>query len=214
MVTDPVQVAYDANAELYASMFRGELAKDQQTLRMLAEFVTDASRLTGSVADLGCGPGDVVAHLVARGIDTFGLDLSRRQIEQARLAHPALRFRVGDLTALDIDDESLGGIVSRYSVIHQPPHQLGAVFSEWFRVLEPAAPLFVSFFGARSAHGHGEPFDHKVVRAHTLWPATIADLLIEAGFADVGIEVTPLPEGGRPFDHVTMLARTPPNERA
>ena len=209
-MTDPVRVAYDANAELYASLFSGELAKDDQTLHMLAEFMAQASGRPGPVAGLGCGPGDVVAHLTAGGVDAFGLDISAGQVEQARLAHPGLRFEVGDLTALDVDDRSLGGIVSRYSIIHLPPEQLAAVFTEWYRALEPGSPLGLAFFGARSADRHGEPFDHKVVTAYAFDPATIGDLVRAAGFVDVRAEATPLPEGGRPFDHATLLARRAP----
>ena len=80
-------------------------------------------------------------------------------------------------------------------------------FVEWRRALEPGGPLFLSFFGARSAEGHAEPFDHKVVTAYALWPATVADLLEQAGFTELSVDASPLPEGGRPYDHVTMLAR-------
>ena len=211
-MADPVRFAYDQNAELYAALFSGELANDEQTLRMLADFAVAASGRMGSVADLGCGPGDVVAHLAGVGVAAFGLDLSPGQVAQAQLAHPDLQFDVGDLTALAADDGSLGGIVSRYSVIHLPPERLGRVFTEWFRVLEPGAPLFLSFFGARTAEGHGEPFDHKVVTAYALDPATIADLLRSAGFLDVQVDAAPLPEGARRFDHATVLARRPPSE--
>ena len=208
-MTTLVRDAYDSNAELYASLFRDELDRDAQSLKWLAKFSELASQLRGPIADVGCGPGGVVHHLHELGLDVIGYDLSPGQIEQARNAYPDLRFGVGDLAALDVDDSSLGGIVSRYSLIHLAPSGLRDVFVDWIRALEPEAPVFVSFFGSRSAAAHGTSFDHKVVTAYELFPETVGQLLQAVGFTDLEIETTPIPDGGRPFDHTTMLVRKP-----
>jgi hypothetical protein len=83
------------------------------------------------------------------------------------------------------------------------------VFEEWMRVLESGAPVLVSFFASRSAQAHGSPFDHAVVTAYELFPATIARELQDAGFADVEVGVRPPPEGGRPLDQGTVLVHKP-----
>lgn len=204
-MSDPVADAYDANAALYASMFLRELDNDDQSRRGLADFAEAVPR-GGLVFDVGCGPGSTVDHLVGVGVDVVGIDVSRGQIEQARLAFPDHRFEVGELTSLDVADASLGGLVSRYSIIHLDPGSLPAVFVEWRRALADGAPLFLSFFGARTPAGHAEPFDHKVVTAFALWPAAIERQLAAAGFDVVKVEATPLPPGGRPYDHVVMVA--------
>jgi SAM-dependent methyltransferase len=49
----------------------------------------------GPVADVGCGPGHVTAHLHDSGLDAFGIDLSPVMIDIARREHPGLRFEVG-----------------------------------------------------------------------------------------------------------------------
>lgn len=208
-MTDPVRDAYDSNAELYASLFLHELDGDRQSTSWLAAFAELAARQPGPIVDLGCGPGSVVNHLHKLGLTATGIDVSPGQIAQARLAFPDLQFEVGDLQTLEFADSSLGGIVSRHSLIHLQPSDLDGVFAEWFRALEPGAPVFVSFFGSRSPDAHGRPFDHKVVTAYEFFPTTIATQLRDAGLADVEVEAIPIPEGGRPFDHVTMLARTP-----
>ncbi len=205
----PVREAYDANAELYASLFLSELDRDTQSTRWLATFAELAAERRGPVADLGCGPGSVAHHLSELGLTVIGIDLSPGQIAQARLAFPHLDVEVGDLAALRFADASLGGIVARHSIIHLQPSDLSTVFVEWCRVLEPGAPVFVSFFGSRSAEAHGTPFDHKVVTAFELFPAVVGRQLQDAGLTDVQLEAIPIPEGGRPFDHVTILARKP-----
>ncbi|MEL6890093.1 MAG: class I SAM-dependent methyltransferase [Actinomycetota bacterium] len=208
-MTAAVRDAYDANAELYASLFLDELERDQRSRQWLAEFAELAATRMGPVADLGCGPGSVVHHLDRLGLDAIGIDLSPGQIDQARTAYPDLRFDVGDMTALELADDSLGGIVSRHSVIHLPPSDLPTVFDEWMRVLEPGAPIFVSFFGSRSVSAHGTPFGHRVITAYELAPAVVAEQLQASGFAGVEVDTTAIPDGGRPFDHAIVLAAAP-----
>ncbi|MEM7325822.1 MAG: class I SAM-dependent methyltransferase [Actinomycetota bacterium] len=208
-MTDPVRAAYDTMAERYAALFLHELDRDSQTLEALAAFAEAAAGQTGPVMDLGCGPGGAVDHLRQRGLSVFGVDASPGQIAQARMAFPERHFAVGDLTALGVPDASLGGIVAKYSIIHLPPADLPAVFGEWHRALAPGAPVLVSFFGSRSGDNHGRPFDHRVITAYELFPDTVADLLRGAGFRTVRVEASPIPEGGRPFDHTTVLAGKP-----
>ncbi|MGI9614337.1 MAG: class I SAM-dependent methyltransferase [Acidimicrobiales bacterium] len=210
-MTDDVRASYDAMAELYAALFLGELERDTNFQDWLARFASLATVQTGIVADVGCGPGQVVDHLSELGLNVIGYDLSRGQIAQAQKAFPDSTFHVGDLAAIDAADSSLGGIVSRYSIIHLLPARLCEVFVEWMRVLEPGAPVLVSFFGSTTADAHGTPFDHKVATAYELLPAAVADQLRDVGFTDIEVGVLPPPEGGRPFDQGTILTRKPEN---
>lgn len=210
-MTDEVRDSYDAMAEQYAALFLGDLDRDTNFLDWLARFAKLAGVQTGLVADLGCGPGSVVNHLSELGLTVVGFDLSPGQIAEARKAFPDSAFHVGDLAAIDADDSSVAGIVSRYSIIHLLPSSLGDIFAEWVRALRPGAPVLVSFFGSTSTETHGTPFDHKVVTAYELFPATVAEQLQDAGFTDVEVGVLPPPDGGRPFDQGTILARKPEN---
>jgi hypothetical protein len=45
-------------------------------------------------------------------------------IKLARQAYPDLRFEVGSMAALEVADGVLGGGLSRWSIIHTPPHGL------------------------------------------------------------------------------------------
>jgi hypothetical protein len=69
-------------------------------------------------------PGHVTAHLHALGPITFGIDLSFEMVALARRAHPDLRFDEGPMTALDLADGMLGGILESYPIIHTRPRQL------------------------------------------------------------------------------------------
>lgn len=188
--------AYDAVAVRYAELARNELDAlplDRAVLAAFAELV----RITdpGLVAELGCGPGRVTAHLRGLGLDVFGVDLSPVMIDLAREAYPDLRFDVGSMDALDLADGKLQGIVSWYSVIHTPPQDVPSYFTEFRRVLAPDGHLLLAFF-----ESEGEPitaFDHKVATAYR-WPIDgLAGLAGEAGFIEVGRMLREPREGER-----------------
>ena len=122
---------YDEVAELYAEKFSDSLAEYPLERGLLAAFAEWATAAGGRVADLGCGPGHVTAYLSSLGLDAFGVDVSSGMIAQARVRNPELRFEVGSMAALDIADGSLGGIVSRYSIIHTPPQDVPAILAEF-----------------------------------------------------------------------------------
>jgi SAM-dependent methyltransferase len=188
--------AYDAVAVRYAEFVRGELAQvplDRAMLAAFAEFVRAAG--AGPVAELGCGPGRVTAHLRDLELDAFGVDLSPAMIDLARRAYPDLRFEVGSMDALDLADGKLGGIVSWYSIIHTPPEELPPYFAEFRRVLAPGGHLLLAFF--ESEGGPVVVFDHAVTPAYR-WPIDdLAGLAHEAGFAEVGRMLREPREGER-----------------
>jgi SAM-dependent methyltransferase len=188
--------AYDAVAVPYAEFVRDELdglPLDRAVLAAFAEHVRAGD--AGPVAELGCGPGRVTAHLRDLGLDVFGVDVSPVMIELARATHPDLRFEVGSMDALDVAAGTLTGIVSWYSVIHTPPRDLPSYFDEFRRVLAPGGHLLLAFFEAE-----GDPvtvFDHRVAPAYR-WPIDeLAKLAGEAGFLEVGRMLREAREGER-----------------
>jgi ubiquinone/menaquinone biosynthesis C-methylase UbiE len=206
-MSDIVRDAYDARAREYTDVNLGDLDRVPLDREWLGAFARLASLGTGVVADVGCGPGHVVHHLAELGVKAIGYDISPAMIQEALRAFPGSQFQAGDLTSLGIADSSLAGIVARYSLIHMPPERLGDAFRELFRVLEPGAPLLVSFFASDSSATHGLRFDHAVVTAHALFPETIVEEMRTAGF-DRFERATRKPlEGERPLDHGTILAR-------
>ncbi|WP_329015751.1 class I SAM-dependent methyltransferase [Streptomyces sp. NBC_00690] len=177
--------AYDAIAVVYADFVRNALDDfplDRAVLTAFAELAREAP--IGLVAELGCGPGWMTAHLRDLGLDAFGIDLSPVMIDLAREAYPDLRFEIGSMDALDLPDGELGAIVSWYSIIHTPPQIVPSIFAEFRRVLAPGGHLLLGFF-----ESEGKPvteFDHKVTAAYR-WPIDdLAELAGAAGFVEVG----------------------------
>jgi SAM-dependent methyltransferase len=140
------RAAYDAVAADYSDLLRDELAGrplDRALLAAFAELVQAAGG--GPVAEAGCGPGRVTAHLAGLGLQISGVDLSPGMLAAARRAHPGVPLTEGRLDALPVASGALAGLVAWYSVIHTPPERLGDVFSEFSRVLRPGADLLLAF---------------------------------------------------------------------
>ncbi len=155
----------DAIAVSYAERFAGvEVAKplDRAVLDAFAEYVRDAGDLP--VADIGCGPGRVTAYLSGRGLTAFGIDLSPGMIEVARGSHPGLRFEVGSMLALDLPDDSLGGVLAWYSTIHVPDEQLPQALAEFRRVLVPGGHLLLAFQAGDEPLRRTEAMGHAIRR--------------------------------------------------
>ncbi|MFJ8693349.1 class I SAM-dependent methyltransferase [Streptomyces roseolilacinus] len=201
--------AYDAAAPAYARQFRDSLDDrplDRAMLGAFAEVVRAGGG--GRVADLGCGPGYVTAHLDGLGLAAFGVDASPAMVEEARRAHPGLRFEVGSMAALDMPDGALGGVLSRWSVIHVPPGELPAVLAEFHRVLAPGGHLLLGFSASDGPSRPTQVFDHAVAPAHRWWPDHLAALLRESGLTEVARMVRePQPTDLRQFREVHLLAR-------
>jgi SAM-dependent methyltransferase len=212
-VTEPsvvhdTRAAYDAVATLYAELFSNVL----ETLPMERAMLTAFAELVrahngGPVADIGCGPGHVTAHLHALGLTTFGIDLSSEMVALARRAHPDLRFDEGSMTALDLADGVLGGILAFYSIIHTPPHQLPVVFTEFQRVLAPGGHLLLGFFAGDDPVP--QEFDHKVTLAYRWSPDSLAKLLRQAGFVEVARLLREPYQDERQFEQAQLLVRKP-----
>jgi len=205
-MSNEVRAAYDTMAKRYAALDHriDRIPTDREWLDAFAEMARDRR---GPVADLGCGTGHVVQHLSELGLAACGYDISRAQIAEAQRGFPDAQFAVGDLASLDVADESLGGVVSRYSLIHVVPSRLARIFDDWHRVLEPGAPVLIQHFAAASAPRHGTPFDHAVVTAYELYPATIEEQLDHAGFGDIKVGRRAPLASERQLDHATLLGR-------
>ncbi|MFD8492021.1 class I SAM-dependent DNA methyltransferase [Amycolatopsis sp. NPDC059657] len=172
--------SYDTVAEDYVDVIVPRFHVEPLGRAMLSAF---AELVDEPVADIGCGPGQVTAHLNELGVRAFGIDLSPKMIEIARRTYPELRFEVGTMTALDLPDGELGGIVAWWSIFHTPPELLPTVFAEFHRTLAPGGHAVLGFHAGdehlKPTRAYGHPVTYE---AYRLRPDRVAELLGGAGF--------------------------------
>lgn len=181
---DATRRGYDATAREYAARFHDHLDRLPVDLAMLSAFA-GLVRATGrcDVLDVGCGTGATTAILRDHGLTPVGIDLSPNMIDEARRFNPDLTFEVGTMTALDVDDEAVGGLCAWYSTIHVPDHHLPQVFAEFRRVVAPGGVVLLAFQVGdeprRLSEAFGVPVD---LEFHRRRPGAVAAQLTEVGF--------------------------------
>ncbi|GAA1908391.1 class I SAM-dependent methyltransferase [Streptomyces sodiiphilus] len=207
---DATRGSYDVLASSYLDRLDPDLdlpPLSQALHRTFAELVK--AQGGGPVADVGCGPGWVTDILHGLGLDVFGIDLSPGMVAEARRTYPGLRFEVGSMLSLDLEDATLGGLLASYSIIHIPRDRLPEVFAEFHRVLAPGGQLMLTFqVGDESLH-----FDEAWGKSVSLdfyrqQPSDVVGLLREAGF-EVTAEIVRHPEPTEKSPHGCVMARKP-----
>lgn len=179
------RTSYDTDASGYAEKVNGLLGKSPYLRANLALFADLIRRAGGGpVADIGCGPGHVTAHLHAAGVEAFGIDLSPEMVAIAKRDHPGLRFEVGTMTDLDLSDDAVAGILAFWSVIHVPDHAMPGVFTQFHRVLRPGGSLLVGFHVGDHTRHRSESYTGRPINvdSHRRRPSKVAGWLRDAGF--------------------------------
>ena len=146
------------------------------------------------VVDVGCGGGRAVGELARRGVRAIGVDLDAEMVAVAAGRWPSGEFRVGDATALPLDDASVTGYRAD-KVLHAVADPV-AVLAEARRVLRPGGRAVLT----------GQDWDAIVIdsadpertralvhaRADAMPNPRAArqyrNLLLDNGFTDVSVE--------------------------
>jgi SAM-dependent methyltransferase len=202
------RTGYDIVAEDYATLIPDLSAETSLDVAMIDDFAGRCldARIS-PVADVGCGTGRVSAHLAARGVDIFGVDLSPGMIDVARRTHPRLRFQVGAMEDLPIQDAALGGLLAWYSLIHTAPSRLPAVVSEFARILKPGGWLLTAFqTGEGQRVERSTAYGHTVTMTHYRHAAQQVISVLDTGGFNLHTQLHRSPEGFETTHQAVLLA--------
>jgi SAM-dependent methyltransferase len=208
---DATQTGYDAVAEEYAARFFEELAAKPLD-RALLDCLIELTRGVGAIADIGCGPGQIARYLADHGAEAMGIDLSPEMVRLAQRLSPGIPFRQGNMLALDLGANSLGGIAAFYSVIHAPPESIPQVMREFYRVLRLGGLALLAFHIGDEVRHLDEWWEKPVsLDFHFYQPESLARRLEEAGFRiEAKIERAPyVGSVEHPSQRGYILARKP-----
>ncbi|MEV0948927.1 class I SAM-dependent methyltransferase [Promicromonospora sp. NPDC050249] len=116
------------------------VAAQQEFLARLAE------ERSGTVLEVGCGPGRDGEAISAAGLAYTGVDLSPGMVEVARAA--GLDAHVASATELPFEDHAFDAVWSMSTLMHLDDAELEAALSEIVRVLVPGGLFAVGMWGA------------------------------------------------------------------
>jgi SAM-dependent methyltransferase len=192
---DQTRDSYDRVAADYADRFLGELTYKPLDRSLLDLFAAEAAPI-GPIADIGCGPGHVARYLCESGVAALGLDLSSRMVEIATRTHPGIVFQVADMRALPVRDQTWGGIVAFYSIIHMSPAELPAVCREFHRTLRPGGMALLSFHLGDELRHVDELWGHPVSLDFQFYERSTVEHDLEAAGLEVDAYVERRPYEG------------------
>jgi TDG/mug DNA glycosylase family protein len=136
------------------------------------------------VLDLGCGPGQYLAHLPDGSI---GLD-AVPELLGAVASHSATAMPVlADLARLPFRRESLGAAWANKSLVHLPRPEVPMALWDLHRTLRVGAPVTLGLFAGDQDFGP-VPDDDFPGRRFSLWSEPLLRAVVEgAGFSEVQI---------------------------
>ena len=205
-----LQSSYDRVADEYVIRFFNELEHKPRDRELLDRFAAKVKRL-GPACDLGSGPGHIARYLHEHGVDIAGIDLSPVMVQTARRLNPGLKFEDGDMRSLTIPDDTLGGIVAFYSLIHFHRADVVAVLEEMKRVLRPGGLLLLSFHVGDNVLHRDELWGVRVSLDFTFFRTEeMKHYLEEAGLEVLdSIERDPYPDVEYPSRRAYLFAEKP-----
>jgi ubiquinone/menaquinone biosynthesis C-methylase UbiE len=177
-----VATGYTAWAPIYDTMDNALIAAEEPLVEALTRDLP-----IGRALDVACGTGRHAARLAAAGHATVGIDATPAMLDLARRRAPGADFRLGDFTALPVDDESFDLAICALALAHlRDPTPAIAEIARAVRpggrvVLTDAHPIFVLIQGQAM---FPTPGGLAFVRNH---PVTIGTYL--AAFRACGLTV-------------------------
>lgn len=201
-----VRAAYAGRAEEYAGLLGTVASLAAPDLTFVGAW---ARSVTGSVIDVGCGPGQWTDWLRSQGVEVEGIDPVPEFVRLAQQAYPRSNFRVAQAEATGLADGACGGVLAWYSLIHTDPAGIDEALAEFSRIVRPGGSLALGFFEGPELAA----FDHAITTAYA-WPAKLlAERLEAAGFAVERSESRTDP-GSRRHGAMTAVALAPRSGRA
>ena len=207
-----VQTSYDAIAERYAEHFFDELDHKPFDRRML-DWLVERVGSSGTICDLGCGPGQIARYLQAHGARVRGIDLSEEMLKAARARKPGLTFEQGNMLALvSVADGAFAGVAAFYAIVNLSRHELTLALAELKRVLRPGAWLLIAFHVGDETRHLDEFLDRPVTLDFTFFTTLAMKSMLSA----TGFEITEVivrdPYSGveHPSQRAYVFARTRP----
>jgi SAM-dependent methyltransferase len=174
----------------FEDQFRGSQDEIRQRLESYVPYFDGAS----DVLDAGCGRGEFLDLLRARGISARGLDLNHEMVEVCR----ARGLDVAESDAVSylegLDDGALGGLFAAQVVEHLEPGYLLRFLELAHHKLRAGSPLVLETLNPACWVAFFESYIRDITHVRPLHPETLRYLVLASGFSEARIEYrSPVP---------------------
>jgi O-antigen chain-terminating methyltransferase len=152
----------------------------------------------GNVVDVGCGRGELLAALRARGVRARGVDANAAMVETCRAQglDAEQDDAVGFLARQN--DGSVGGLAAIQVVEHFEPAYLVRFLATAYLKMSSGAPLVLETINAACWMAFFETYIRDLTHQRPLHPDTLRYLVEAAGFSAVDVRFRqPVSEGDR-----------------
>jgi SAM-dependent methyltransferase len=168
----------------FEDQFRGS----QDTIRKRLESYLPCFDGASDVLDVGCGRGEFLDLLKARGITGRGLDLNHEMVEVCRAR--GLEVAEADVVSYleSLPDASLGGLFAAQVVEHLQPGYLLRCLELAFHKLRPGAPIVLETLNPACWTAFFDSFIRDITHVWPLHPETLRYLVLASGFQAARIE--------------------------
>jgi SAM-dependent methyltransferase len=179
--------AIDVNAFKYVG-FEDAFRGSREDIRgRLADYVSRFEGLS-DVLDIGCGRGEFLDLLRARGIKARGLDLNHEMVEASR----ARGLEVVEADALaylgSLRDASLGGLFSAQVIEHLPPDYLLRLLDVAAEKIRPGGLIVLETINPACWVAFFESYIRDLTHVRPIHPQTLQFLLRASGFSPVDLD--------------------------
>jgi O-antigen chain-terminating methyltransferase len=168
----------------FENLFRGSSDEVRSRLQEYAPWFEGAS----DVLDVGCGRGEFLEILAARGIHARGIDLNHEMVEECR----ARGLDVSETDALSFlraqPEQSLGGLLAAQVVEHFDPPYLLEFLDQSQRVLRPGSTMILETINVACWLAFFESYLRDITHARALHPDTLKYLVTASGFVDAEVQ--------------------------
>ncbi len=180
-----LRAAEDSTYVAFENRFRGTVDEIRERLASYLPLFDGCA----PVVDLGCGRGEFLELLGARGIAARGVESNAHVAQACR--ERGLDVATGDLLAYlrAIPDGSVGGVFAAQVAEHLPPAILQATLREAHRCLRRDGMLVLETVNPRSVVALLESYNRDLTHEKPLHPDTLSFLAAAAGFTDVRVEM-------------------------
>jgi uncharacterized protein len=206
---------YDRLAGPYAAALGDELDGKPFDRWLLDRLAADAAG--GPGLDVGCGPGQVAAHLAERSVVMTGLDLSAAMIAEARSRRPDLTWVQGSFTVppmprgVDARHPGWALVTAWYALVHLAGSELAPTVATLARSLRVGGVLALATHVGREVRHPGTLFGVDTELDFVLHdPDAVVAAAESAGLVDLEwYRRSPLPDEA-PTERLYLLGRRPP----